>query len=357
MAERVLLAMSGGVDSTAAAILLLDGGYEVTGITFRVAGGRGLPSCAAGSEASARDARESAEALGIPHITADLTEAFVSEVLEPFRQGYLDGLTPNPCVACNRFVKFGELWRQAADNGIGFDRFATGHYAGIGAAPDGRPALLRAADLRKDQSYFLAMVERSMFARTIFPLSGMNKESAVALVCAAGLERTAERVESHDFTGVGGLPALLGPAASRPGDVVDRDGNVLGKHDGCALLTPGQRHGLDLGGRPGALYVIRTDPSTNTVVVGPRDEAMCTALEAGPMNWLAWDIPPSSFEASGMIRSTGPAVPVEVRCLDAEGEVVEAVFGRPVFAAAPGQYLVLHSGDMVLGAGVIRSSR
>ena len=356
MPQKVLLAMSGGGDSTVAAILLLDGGYEVEGVTFTVNAPNGLPSCAAHSGASAEAASKAASKLGIAHHTADLTNEFDREVLEPFRSGYLSGCTPNPCVLCNRAIKADALPARASDAGIAFDLIATGHYARLVRGDDGSTSLLRGADHAKDQAYFLSMLTRRQLAGMILPLGGLSKAEVREIARSRGFDDAADRSESQDFAGGAGLARLLGPDALKPGSIFTTRGEVIGSHGGWALFTRGQRHGLGLGGMAAPLYVISIDPASGSVIVGPREDLLTRSLVAGPMNWIAWDgEPPAGFRAKARMRSTGGFAGASVTPSRGDPSMVDVEFDEPVSTAVPGQYLVLFDGDAVLGAGPVRS--
>ena len=281
-AGRVAVAMSGGVDSAVAAMVLRDAGYDVVGVTMRLWHD---PSAAAAersccSPETVRLARAGAHALGVPHLTLDVAERFRAGVVEDFIAGYRDGRTPNPCVACNGRVRFGVLADAAAL--LGARTLATGHYARMQRDASGAPLVCRAADAGKDQSYMLAMLDRAHRERLVFPLGDLRKDAVRAMAHAAALP-AADAVESQEvcFVGEGGHVPFLertGGLSGAPGPIEDAGGRLLGTHRGHWRFTVGQRRGIGLGG-PEPLYVLATDAERNAVVVGSREELAADAVE------------------------------------------------------------------------------
>ena len=350
MSERVVVAMSGGVDSSVAAALLVEQGCEVIGVTMHLAGA----SSRCCSLEDADDARRVAERLGIPFYVANWAERFRAEVIEPFADAYLAGRTPIPCVACNRRFKFHHLLARA--EALGADRVATGHYARIARDPDtGERRLLRARDAAKDQSYFLFDLGPAQLPRIEFPLGELEKTEVRARARELGLA-TAEKPESQEicFVPDGDYAGLV--AAVRPGrvpgegEIVDGAGRVLGRHPGVQHFTVGQRRGLGLAaGR--RLYVTAVDAPRNRVVVGPEEElgAAVAALEG--VSWIAGRPPGAALRARVRVRHRHEGAPATV--LPGPDGRAEARFDEPVRAVAPGQAAVFYAGDEVLGGGWI----
>lgn len=355
-AGRVLVAMSGGVDSSVAAALLGERGHEVVGVTMKT-------FCYAEAPAGSRtccglegiaDARAVAARLGFPHVVCDVEKTFTADVIADFVQEYAAGRTPIPCVRCNSFTKFRDLVRRADE--LGCDLVATGHYARVIPTADG-PRLARPADARKDQTYFLWGIPAGVLRRLRLPLGDLRKPEVRRRARELNLV-TADKPESFeicfvpdgDYAGV--LGRHLGPdhPALLPGPVVRRDGREVGEHAGYARFTVGQRKRLP-GGAAEPLYVLEIRPESRTVVVGPRNELARADLLAERANWLA-DPPAPGEEIGVRIRHGAPIV--EARTL----EVAPSRFRLELLAAqhavTPGQSAVLYRGDMVLGGGVIQ---
>jgi tRNA-specific 2-thiouridylase len=348
-ARRTLVAMSGGVDSAAAAQLALDAGDEVVAVTLELwsdPGTDGEKSCC--SPQAVRGARELAHRMGIPHITLDLRERFRAEVVDGFLDGYAAGRTPNPCVRCNGEVRFDAMLELA--EAIGAARLATGHYARI--ARDAHGPLIRvAADERKDQSYMLAKLEPELLDRLSFPLGALTKDSVRALAREAGLP-VADKRESQDLcfiAGLGGREFLQrhgGPRLRRPGEIVDRQGAVLGRHEGQHNYTVGQRRGLGLAA-PEPLYVVAKDATTNRVVVGPR-EALATTrvrLEDATLHRSVDDVE--------RVRLRYHAEAIACRAHVKDDGAVELELEHAADGVAPGQLACLMRQDRVVGEGTI----
>lgn len=342
MGERVIVGMSGGVDSSAAALLLREKGYDVTGVTLRLR---------PGAKAEEEDAREVAEKLGIPHIVVDFQDEFRREVIQRFIQEYEAGRTPSPCVVCNRAIKFGAMLRWALQNG--FSRVATGHYARVCQREDGRWLLYRAPD-RKDQSYMLYSLSQEQLRHILTPLAGMSKEQARALAQEAGLP-VAHKPDSQEicFIPDGDYVSFLERDTGRSapaGDFVDENGKILGRHQGITRYTIGQRKGLGVAfGKP--MYVTRLDPVANTVTLGPEGSQYASSLLAGELNFIPFDKLEGTVAAQGKVRYQ--ARPAEVRLtMQAEG-VLRAEFAQPQRSVTPGQAVVFYQGDLVLGGGTI----
>ena len=349
--RRTLVAMSGGVDSAAAARLALDNGDEVVAVTLELwadAATDGDQSCC--SPQAVSGARVLAHGMGLPHLTLDLRERFREEVVDGFLDGYAAGSTPNPCVNCNGHVRFDAMLALAG--ALGAARLVTGHYARI--ARDEHGPLIRAAvDPRKDQSYMLAKLEPHDIERLSFPLGGLTKDAVRALARAAGLP-VADKSESQDLcfvAGLGGRAFLQrhgGPRLRRPGEIVDRDGRVLGRHEGQHNYTVGQRRGLGLSA-PEPLYVLGKDAASNRVVVGPR-ESLSTARVA--LEGVRLHRDPSSIETV-RLRYHAPQIPCRLAARPGPGGRAALELERPVLAAAPGQLACLMVGDRVVGYGTI----
>jgi tRNA-uridine 2-sulfurtransferase len=355
--RRTLVAMSGGVDSAAAAQLALDEGDEVVGVTLELwadPATDGERSCC--SPQAVIGARALAHGMGIPHFTLDMRERFRSEVVEHFLSGYAAGTTPNPCVRCNGFVRFDGMLRLAS--ALGAARLATGHYARV--ARDERGPLVRAAaDAGKDQSYMLARLEPDLLERLSFPLGGLTKTAVRRLARDAGLP-VADKRESQDLcflAGVGGRGFMRRHGGRRlaraPGEIVDSDGRVLGGHDGHHQFTVGQRRGIGIAAEE-PLYVVEKDARRNRVVVGPR---AALATETVTLDHARLHRPASAVDAV-KLRYRAKPLACELRGDAAPGEHGRLEIGleRPAEAAAPGQTAVLLSGDRVVGHGTIRGS-
>jgi tRNA-uridine 2-sulfurtransferase len=352
-ATRVVVAMSGGVDSSVTAALLKEQGYDVVGITLQLydhgaaVGKKG--ACCAGQDI--HDARNVADRLGIAHYVLDYESRFRSDVIDAFADSYARGETPIPCVECNRTVKFRDLISTARD--LGAEALATGHYVRR-ADGAGLAELHRAADPARDQSYFLFATTREQLEFLRFPLGGLPKDEVRALARRFDLP-VAAKPDSQDicFVPNGSYARIvekLRPEAAEPGDIVDLSGQVVGRHDGIIHFTIGQRRGLGVGGGE-ALYVVRLDPATRRVVVGPKSALARTRLSLRQVNWLDGAPPATGIEVEVKLRSTSTSIPATWH--GQVGGGAEVVLHRPELGVAPGQACVAYRGSQVLGGGWI----
>ncbi len=348
--------MSGGVDSSVAAAMLVREGYDVIGATMKLhSDGAEVPDKPCCSLDSVNDARRIAERIGIPHYVLNLEKSFTRDVLDDFISEYARGRTPIPCVRCNTFTKFHDLIQKA--DSVDAQFVATGHYARVVSGE-----LNRGTDDAKDQTYFLWGIERSAISRMLLPVGEMTKAETRALAHELGLNLVAEKPESQEicFVPNGDYAKILeehlgsdAPSLS-PGPIVTSDGTVVGEHNGFAHYTIGQRRGVP-GGYDEPMFVTEIRANDRAVVIGPREELMGRGVIARGLNWLVDPAPMVGDRVGVRVRHRAPIVPAEIVRID--GDEIELALDAPVRAIAPGQSLVLYDGDRVLGGGFIEASR
>lgn len=349
--SRVLVAMSGGVDSSVAAALVHERGDEAVGVTMKLLARAETGFGCCGSPADVDDARRVAERLGIKHYVSDMAEVFADKVIRPYLDAYLGGTTPNPCVECNRSLKFGHLLALA--EAWGCDKVATGHYARV---KDGR--LMKSLDPKKDQSYFLYSLTADALRKADFPVGSLSKDQVRAKARELGL-KTADKPESmetcfvpnRDVRGFVAAHAESSSPGLRPGPIRDLNGKDLGRHAGLAAYTVGQRAGV--AGEPQARYVVRLDPRENALIVGGAQETFSKVILVGRTNFngLNGERMGRAFRAEVRIRHRH--VPAAASIENLGGDAWTIVFDEPQKAPAPGQAAVLYDGDYVLGGGTI----
>lgn len=355
---RVVVAMSGGVDSSVTAALLKEEGYDVVGITLQLYD-HGVAiqkkgACCAGQDI--HDARRVSHGLGIPHYVLDYENRFKEQVMEDFADSYIRGETPIPCVRCNQTVKFKDLLATARE--LGADCMATGHYIKRTVSESGKAEMMRAIDPVRDQSYFLFATTQEQLDFLRFPLGGMEKPEVRAHAERFGL-LVADKPDSQDICFVPegryvDVIERIRPGAMLEGDIVDMDGNVLGRHDGIVKYTIGQRRGLGIGGTADPLYVVKLNPEKQQVIVGPKEALKSSEILVNEVNWLGGEVPEEGAEVTVKIRSTRPGVPGRVK-------IGKAGFARVVLndaeeGVSPGQAAVFYAGDRMLGGGWINAA-
>lgn len=374
--ERILLAMSGGVDSSAAAVLLKDAGYDIVGCTMRLWDHRNDPQGTAVRSGrccsldDTYDARRVAERLAVPFYVVNMEKVFREKVIKTFIGEYLEGRTPSPCVLCNTFVKFDRLMDFARQ--IGLQRVATGHYVRVDRDEEAGHVLLKARDTDKDQSYFLFELNQDQLARTLFPVGEYPKTAVRDIARANGLV-TADKPESQEICFVSGgnytdfigrqaaevdqgfLPVLQ--AQQRPGPVLMTDGSRVGTHRGLYRFTVGQRRGLGIS-HPRPLYVLRLDRRRNAVIAGYKEELFSAGLVAERVHWISGRTPRRPVRASVKIRSRHREAPARISMSNSvEGNgsgSAQVIFDTPQMSVSPGQAAVFYRGDRILGGGWIR---
>ncbi len=356
--ERVLVAMSGGVDSSVAAALLVQQGYDVVGATMKLfCYGEDVPDRPCCSLDSINDARRVCQQLGVPHYVLNLESAFGHDVVENFVDEYARGRTPIPCVRCNTFTKFRDLVKKA--DAIDATYIATGHYARV---IDGD--LYRGLDHSKDQSYFLWGIDRLVLSRMILPVGAQTKAQTRATAHELGLEVIAEKVESQDicFVPDGDHTKIIrkrlgdqAPALSS-GPFVLSNGTLVGQHDGYARFTIGQRRGVP-GGFREPMFVVAIRPDDRAVVIGPREELLGRGLVAREINWLLGDAHAGAIGTQVGVQVRHRASPAAATIIRNDGDEIELALDQPVAAITPGQSAVFYDADRVLGGGIIESAR
>jgi tRNA-specific 2-thiouridylase len=338
---KVVIAMSGGVDSSVAAALLQQEGYEVIGLTMQL-----TPD-----ENASESARKVADKIGISHKIINLREIFDREIVSSFCREYSLGRTPNPCVLCNKLIKFGALWEKATE--MGADFLATGHYAQVDR--DGTDLYLKkGSDIKKDQSYFLCMLTREQLSHVLFPVGRLTKAKVRQIARETGIP-SASRPESQEICFIpdddyaGFLKKRIGHSAP-PGPILDESGNVLGEHRGITTYTIGQRHGLGIGAAE-PLYVIAIESERNAVIVGTKAQTYGADLIAGNLNWIVPVNLDSPLTAKAKVRYRQPETEAIITALD--NGIVHVKFTSPQMSITPGQTIAFYEGDKVLGGGTI----
>ncbi len=363
---RVMIAMSGGVDSSVAAALLVDAGHEVVGVTMRLWGGESDSGCCSVSDVD--DARRVAQQLGIDHVVFNFSEDFEAAVVTPYVEAHTRGITPNPCIECNRHLKFDRLLQRAEL--LGFDAVATGHHARVGRDGSGQPVLLRGVDRLKDQSYVVHMLSQKDLAAVMFPVGELTKDQVRHIAADRGL-RTATKPDSQDvcfITTTGGRSAFLGHRIPfRSARVVDTEGQPVGEVEALELVTLGQRRGLGLPGGGPKRYVVEIDQSTATVVVGAEQDLATQSIEVHEVTFVDERQREALLGREVLVQCSAHGVPrhaivtgMNVPTTDSgSGTMMNLKWLHPETRVAPGQSIVLYEHDdlQVIGGGRAVSSR
>lgn len=353
--KRAIVAMSGGVDSSVAAYLLQKDGYEVIGLSFELwdrRDVRNLDACC--SVETINIARKVAQDLGIEHHTVDVRDNFYENVIKKFCASYIEGLTPNPCILCNKFIKFDFLAKKAGE--LDADIVSTGHYARIikSSEPGDRHLLLKGIDPKKDQSYVLYAMTQKELSKTVFPLGGLTKDKTREIAGELGLAN-ALRAESQEicFVGDGHYADFIkeyAPGTLVPGQVLNMEGKVMGEHKGIAFYTIGQRKGLGIQSLM-PVYVVDIDPKKNIIMIGGREDALRKSFKVNGLNWISIEELKEPLRAKVKVRST---MTEAQSTLIPDGDSIKVEFDDPQWAPAPGQSAVFYDGDIVIGGGVIQ---
>jgi len=344
MGEQVLVAMSGGVDSSVAAAMLIDEGYEVIGVTMKLWGGESDSGCCSVSDVE--DARRVANLLNIEHHVFNFGEEFTEHVIAPYIKDHSDGRTPNPCVECNRHIKFAKLYKRA--DALGLNLVATGHHAKI-VDKDGILRISRGFDAAKDQAYVLHMLDQSQLKRLLLPVGDITKERVREMATEIGM-RTADKPDSQDVCfihSVGGRKKFLGERVElKPADLVDEDGKKVGQVDSIELVTLGQRRGLNLGGDQNRRYVIDIDKKTSSVKVGPKDKLL---VDTQPVSDLVWS--KDAAETNYLIQCSAHGTPRAGKLI-LDGLEPYIMWDEPQQKVAAGQSIAFFIGDEVIGGAL-----